>query len=329
MDNLHQIPCPLLVTDLQGQILASNTDLLEVVGSTEAYWEQQNLNALVTVPSRIFLQTHVFPMLRRSGKVREVYFHLHGSNGQPVPVMVNCSAGKYHGAESYIWIFFVAQERSRFEAELVQARAQAQRMASELAQMHANLATQHASLSQRTLVVEDENRELAQLSHSDPLTGLGNRRALTRAVQRWQEQGSAGAQASLLIVDVDHFKQVNDTFGHDAGDRVLIDLARQLGASARLSDLVVRYGGEEFVVWLPVADHVAAEHIAQRIHTNLLQVSVSKKPVTVSIGAYTLTHTSATDFLKNALHLADRALYSAKKSGRNRTVHFADKRLAC
>lgn len=139
MDDLLQIPCPLLVTDLQGNILAANKDLLQVVGGTKDQWTQQNMNALLTAPSRIFLQTYVWPMLLKTGNVRELYLHLRDTSGQPVPVMLNGSSGRYHDADCIQWVFFVARERSRFEADLVQAREKAQHMASDLTLAHAFL----------------------------------------------------------------------------------------------------------------------------------------------------------------------------------------------
>jgi signal transduction histidine kinase/CheY-like chemotaxis protein len=139
MDDLLQIPCPLLVTDLQGNILAANGDLLQVVGGTTDQWKQQNLNVLLTVPSRIFLQTHVWPMLLKTGNVRELYLHLRDSSGQPVPVMLNGSNGRYHDSDCIHWVFFVAKERSRFESDLVQAREKAQHMANDLTLTHAFL----------------------------------------------------------------------------------------------------------------------------------------------------------------------------------------------
>ncbi len=139
MEDLLQIPCPLLVTDLQGNILAANRDLLQVVGGTKDQWKQQNMNALLTAPSRIFLQTHVWPMLLKVGNVRELYLHLRDTSGQPVPVMLNGSSGRYHDADCIHWVFFVAKERSRFEVDLVQSREKAQHMASDLTLAHAFL----------------------------------------------------------------------------------------------------------------------------------------------------------------------------------------------
>ena len=328
-DPLNQLPCPVLVTDLHGRMLAANADLLAVVGGTEAQWLQQAMDVLLPPASRIFLQTHVWPMLLNQGGVREIYLHLRGAQGQRVPVMVNCRRGLVAhdgpdgGTQGCYWVFFVARERSRFEAELVQARARAQSLAADLALANAELRAMHLQLTQHTHVVESENRELAELSQTDPLTGLGNRRALALAVAHWQALADSGARASVLMVDVDHFKAVNDLHGHDEGDRVLAALARQLQASIRSSDLAVRYGGEEFTLWLPNADRPGAAHTALRVHEHVRSLRVGDQPITVSIGVATASLAHDPALLQRLLHQSDAAVYQAKMAGRNQTV-FAD-----
>lgn len=331
---LAPLPCPVLVTDTHGYILAANPDLLEVVGGTEAAWLQQPMENLLPPASRIFLQTHVWPMVLDQGGVREIYLQLRGAQGQRIPVMVNCRCSQADpdadGPHCY-WVFFVALERSRFEAELLQARARAQSLAAELALANAELRTVHTQLTQHTHVVESANRALAELSQTDPLTGLGNRRALAQAVAHWQTQPQAepgpGPCASLLMVDVDHFKAINDQHGHDEGDRVLAALARELQASIRSTDLAVRWGGEEFTLWLPHADPGGAAHTALRVHAHVGTLRVGGQAITVSIGVATTPLGNQTphdpSLLQQLVHRADTALYQAKVTGRNQTV-FAD-----
>lgn len=323
MDTLiNHLPCPILVTDTTGHILMTNTNLLQLVGGTAEQWHKKSLDDLLPPASRIFLQTYLWPTLHHEAQVREIHMQLYDSQKQCIPILVNCKRGLNNGKESYFWVFFVAHERSRFEAELLKARSEAQQMSENLAEANTQLNILHKQLSLHVTKVEAENRELSELSQTDPLTGLANRRALEITVSNWQLQSEAETCASVLLIDVDHFKLVNDEYGHDEGDRVLAELARQLQASIRLSDLVVRYGGEEFIIWLPLVDRIGAEYAAQRVHEYIRQIQVAGKSITVSIGVATTVKTLESGLLQELITHADKAVYRAKGEGRNRTIHF-------
>lgn len=161
--------------------------------------------------------------------------------------------------------------------------------------------------------------ELTRLAVTDPLTGLWNRRQTTELLSADLAQAQRGGQAlTLLMIDVDHFKSINDTHGHQAGDRVLIEVARRLSENVRGTDVLARWGGEEFIVLLRFCGLrdglVAANKLRQRIadtpFENLLSVSVS-------IGAAEL---QPDEDLTSWLSRADAALYEAKRSGRNTVV---------
>ena len=169
--------------------------------------------------------------------------------------------------------------------------------------------------------------ELERLSITDPLTGLPNRRAYEDAGSRaWKHARRLGQPLALLIVDADHFKRINDRYGHQIGDEVLKGLARGLSASVRRPhDLVCRVGGEEFVVLLPDTDHGGALRIAEKVHAAISTLSVGSAgigagAITVSIGLAALTPSGAADAeLASLYQLADGALYEAKAGGRNQT----------
>lgn len=133
MNLLNQLPCPTLISDGAGRILASNSALLALVGGSAEQWRDKTMETLLSMASRIFLQSYIWPMLFREEKVSELYLHLRDSGGQRVPVMVNCQRGNFEGAEAYYWVFFVAHERNRFEAELLNARHRAEASAVALA----------------------------------------------------------------------------------------------------------------------------------------------------------------------------------------------------
>ncbi|MDR3409701.1 MAG: sensor domain-containing diguanylate cyclase [Formivibrio sp.] len=158
---------------------------------------------------------------------------------------------------------------------------------------------------------------LEQAALRDPLTGLGNRRQFMQQVETTHAQSRRYAQDySLLLVDADHFKDINDQYGHHKGDEVLISLARALESCVRESDSVFRWGGEEFAILLPQTNLEGALHVAQAVRETVQQICQPDLPqLTVSIGVAQYRTDEDTDSLFRRM---DEALYRAKASGRNR-----------
>jgi diguanylate cyclase (GGDEF)-like protein len=161
-------------------------------------------------------------------------------------------------------------------------------------------------------------------STKDPLTGLYNRRYLQEMLEREIRRATRAEQAlGVLMLDLDHFKDFNDTYGHEAGDTVLRETASYLVRSIRAEDFVCRYGGEEFVIVLPTADLRAAEARAQRIRAKLRDLVLmhnghSLGLITASIGVAALPDHAMNE--RDLLQAADAALYRAKREGRDRVV---------
>ena len=152
----------------------------------------------------------------------------------------------------------------------------------------------------------------------DPLTGLLNRRGFDERVEAELARSRRSARPlAIVLFDIDHFKQVNDTAGHAAGDRVLVYLGAMLREHARAGDLVARIGGEEFAVVLPDCGFGDAEGFAERIRVLMNVPRTAVATATVSAGV-TAAHSPAD--LASLLRAADRALYEAKQAGRNRVV---------
>ena len=165
--------------------------------------------------------------------------------------------------------------------------------------------------------LEQANHKLAELAITDGLTGLLNHRTFhERCDQEFRTARRYRSPLSLLMLDVDHFKRFNDTFGHPTGDRVLQLVAQRLHENARETDTVARYGGEEFGVVLPSTDLIGATRLAERIRAAIYAISDVPRQITVSIGVAVLNDTI--EHYSALLDAADRALYTAKASGRNR-----------
>jgi diguanylate cyclase (GGDEF)-like protein len=175
--------------------------------------------------------------------------------------------------------------------------------------------------------LEEKNRELRRLSVSDGLTGLYNHRHIHGLLRdEFERSGRTGASLTVAMFDLDLFKSVNDTYGHPAGDRVLVQIAGIMRVSARDIDRLGRYGGEEFIALLPATDAdggaVFVERVRLAVENHEFDVGAAEPiGMTISAGVATYPHHQ----LSNAealIHGADRALYAAKAAGRNRTIRF-------
>jgi two-component system cell cycle response regulator len=164
-----------------------------------------------------------------------------------------------------------------------------------------------------------------EMAITDQLTGLHNRRYMSRHLDNLLANAQKNERPlTFVIMDIDHFKQVNDTCGHDIGDEVLKEFASRIAANVRGIDLACRYGGEEFVVVMPDTDVAFAYSIAERLRQTVEAnpVKISRAPgqlsITISIGIARMEGVG--DSADALLHRADQALYRAKRSGRNRVV---------
>lgn len=189
---------------------------------------------------------------------------------------------------------------------------------------HVTIAMQRRQLEKAHSDLQDKQRELERLTRQDGLTGLFNRNTfveLSRSeLLRAQRQGSA---TTILLLDLDHFKRVNDTWGHPAGDAVLRQVATLAAQTVRSTDLVGRLGGEEFIVLLPHTSEEAGRKIAEKLRQRLESTPIGWEgitiPVTASFGVASAPAAGKRDF--DSLYTdADKALYLAKQRGRNRVV---------
>jgi diguanylate cyclase (GGDEF)-like protein len=179
-------------------------------------------------------------------------------------------------------------------------------------------AAMHTALALRNARLLGENERLAT---RDSLTGLANRRLFDESLQREVARAQRlGAPLSLLVLDVDHFKQVNDTYGHQTGDAVLREVADALVGNTKNYDVTARYGGDEFVVLLPGCHPDDAIRVAERVRRGIAR-EVDEAPVTISAGIATLPD-NAVD-AERLMAAADAALYEAKRTGRDRVSSSA------
>jgi diguanylate cyclase (GGDEF)-like protein len=170
--------------------------------------------------------------------------------------------------------------------------------------------------------LESEKDTLQTLADTDGMTGLKNHRYFQQCLaQEYLRAKRYHNALSLIILDIDYFKQYNDEFGHPAGDEVIKQVAELLKTSARPSDCVARYGGEEFALILTETSQEGALKTAQRIRKSIVDSQWRQRPITVSIGISSLNEDTP-DAL-SIIHQADKALYQSKANGRDMITSFA------
>ncbi|MBI2399141.1 MAG: GGDEF domain-containing protein [Xanthomonadales bacterium] len=186
---------------------------------------------------------------------------------------------------------------------------------------HRETEAQHAALRAAHEALERNAVELERVASHDALTGLWNRHALGRRLASFLDRGRDGASRALMLIDVDHFKSINDNHGHHVGDAVLCEIARRMRDSLAADELLGRWGGEEFLVACRGPDEDYARALAAQlvaaIHRQPIVVEDASIPVTISVGAVLLGVDAPID-LDLALRDADAALYRAKRLGRDR-----------
>jgi diguanylate cyclase (GGDEF)-like protein len=176
------------------------------------------------------------------------------------------------------------------------------------------------SMLAKALAKAEERRVLRDQAETDPLTGIGNRRRAVRTLASaisFAERSSESV--GVLFVDLDHFKRVNDTLGHEVGDQVLSCFAQHLTRVVRAYDTVARFGGEEFLVVCPGLDETSGVSLSRRMLDTTPAACASALPAgwiqTASVGL--ACYPEASDYIDGILRAADRALYAAKRAGRN------------
>ena len=196
-----------------------------------------------------------------------------------------------------------------------------------LTQLSLELAANLAQQSYQAEQLSVDNQRLTQQATTDPLTGLANRRgydAFLETIFNRQPAKGCSPVVGLLILDLDHFKSINDTHGHPVGDEVLVNVGQRLSTATRDSDFVARVGGEEFALLLPSTNPTDLAHVAQRlcnvIGAEPVLTTAGPLCVTVSVGCTYATLDNTPGLSSNLYQTADRALYHSKSNGRNQAT---------
>lgn len=284
---LDKFPAGFLITDAERKIVYASQYFETRFGFHLDALLGSSLLGLLSRASTIMCESYVLPLLLHEQHCEEIQLVMLNPAGEEIPVIINAVV---ENERQVYWTVYSATQRDKLYQDLVEAR--------------------------RSL--EDKAAKLQVLSATDELTGLFNRREMLRQ----SRSIIAGAQrerrpVSILVLDIDNFKEINDGSGHAAGDTVLKELGQLLQRYGRASDVIARFGGDEFVCLLPDTNADAARAFASRLHQLVSQVEIGEPAVTVSMGL--ATETNEIDFAR-LFQKADKALYEAKSTGRGKSV---------
>lgn len=294
------------IIDLQGHYQAANQRAADILG----YSIDEILSLSCTDISMDADETmEIFSRLLSGENIANYERYFHKKDGKVFPVEINIELVKdNHGNPLHVQsVVRDISQRKQVEKELQATNEQ---------------------LNTRIAEVEQLHLELKEQAIRDPLTGLYNRRflneTLPREIARVEREQN---YLSIILADIDHFKQFNDTYGHQAGDEILVEIANHLKKVTRASDIICRYGGEEFLMVLPgstieIAQN-RADEIRQSIENNIIQYKDLLLKTTISLGVAAFPNNGKA--AEEIINKADQAMYQSKLTGRNRVTVWSDK----
>lgn len=318
-EQLNYAPCGYLSLSDDGTIRTINQTLLSLLGYDLYELQGKHINTILTVSSRSFVQLYFFPMIKLEEQVEEMYLTVKSKTNNNIPVLLNASRKKRNGEIVIDCVLFQIKKRYEYEQSLLAVKKETEKKNRVKREQISELDLLRRELESKQKELLEVNAQLQKLAATDGLTGLKNRRSLQEDLASNIALFTRNSQPlSLLLLDIDHFKKVNDTYGHLTGDRVLQGLALILKDESRKGDVAARYGGEEFALILPYTDQVGAKKIAERIRLRVESAGWTNQTITISIGLATLISDDTVSTLQSR---ADRALYSSKNHGRNQVTH--------
>ncbi len=291
---LELAPTAILVSDMDdGQVLFANRAAEHTAGvPAERLRACRVADFYVHAEDRLRMQQ----MLNQHGAVTDVEVRLRRGTGEPIWALVSAMAGEFGGRPAVIAAINDISARKQAEEELEQARQE---------------------LEAANQQMRRANAELAEAAATDRLTGLANRRRLEDTAEAELSRSRRHRHPlSVVLFDVDWFKSVNDRFGHEVGDAVLREVACRLGSQVRASDLLARWGGEEFLLLAPSTGLAEALALAEKMRR-----LIDGKPFPVAgrlSASFGVAQFNGAEMFSTLVARADRALYRAKDSGRNR-----------
>ncbi|MEK4663125.1 sensor domain-containing diguanylate cyclase [Priestia sp. FSL H7-0729] len=318
---LDLAPCGYFSISDSGIVQSINQTFLTMLGYERDELMGRHIESTMSVSNKVFFHTYFYPYIQLYGHVDEMYFTFRTRDQQSVPVLLNGIRMTRDGESVMDCVVVVMRKRIEHEKDILHTKTKLQELYQATQEANKELERLHEEYKIKEQALIKVNDQLETLASTDLLTGLKNRRffqeKMFESLMMFQEKQR---YFSLLVVDIDHFKSINDTYGHPIGDLVLGNLAGLLQSLSRSTDVVARYGGEEFVIILPGCEEQQAIGIAERYRSQVASADWGEYNITVSIGAATVVEE---DTEQSLFQRADKALYASKTGGRNRVTHAA------
>ncbi|PIC58322.1 PAS domain S-box protein [Sporosarcina sp. P12(2017)] len=313
---LDSAPFGYFTLDDTGMIVEINQTLLSLLGYQLHEVKGKHINLILPNASRSFYQLYFFPMIRLQNKVEEMYFSFKSKDGQEISVLLNALRNERDGKAFNDCACLRMKNRIEYEEVILAAKKDTEtRNLLKVKQIQEleRLRIEYEAKQNKLLAL---NETLQEMAITDGLTGLKNRHYLQESLSSYfMPHNERSLSLSFLLIDIDFFKKVNDTYGHLTGDSILRELGRLFREESRTEDVAARYGGEEFALVLPATEKVEALEIAERIRCRVENADWNSYGVTVSIGVATKVPGDTENSLQSR---ADWALYTSKDNGRNR-----------
>lgn len=315
--DINRLPCGLLSLQQDGIITWANGTLAHWLEYEPRKLPGMHIDQLLSPAARMFYLTSLQPLLQHHGHASEVYLRLRSRHGADMPMLINGDVTEAAGGKTrYDLSVMAIHKRHVFEEQLLSARQMAEQAVAEQEKAYAELELARQALQEKQDELLALNCKLEHMAITDSLTGLANRRVFEQTLSHQLAVLERNqTPVSLVLMDVDHFKQVNDTHGHPVGDAVLQAVATTLKDNIREIDVAARIGGEEFVVIMPDTEQEEAVVVGERLRERIAAMTDTPTPVTVSSG---VAEAVPAEDVSDVFVRADSALYQAKADGRNR-----------
>lgn len=320
-ERLKNAPCGFLSIDYEGYIVAVNDTFLIEMNYEQDELVGKHVEKICRPPARMIFHSYFYPTIHLYGKVRELFVKFMKKSGEEVPFILNARRFEDEATYRIDIVMLPMIKRMEYEQVLRQTKVKVEEILKEKEAAHQELQALYVEIKEKKIEVENMNAHLVVLSNTDKLTNIPNRRYFNQSLEESVfEYEKTQKPFSLMMMDIDHFKRVNDRYGHQIGDRVLIQVAAILSENLPKNAVLARYGGEEFVILLTGMSENDAMATAEILKDSIEYAhwdSVNRMTISAGIATFTEDDDSYSIITK-----ADQALYLSKERGRNCATHF-------